>query len=170
MTFGGLRGTSITPTSTCSLTPLPYSHSLTQPPPSSLRSMDRVESVLAEYHESIAAGRLQGAYAHALPGGDHLLFTHSGLRAAFLAYLRAAPLGLQTAPEIAAYVNEQVVRRDALCEQRAREQRAAAAGAKGRRGWRTAGGAGAKGAALRRGCDFEGEVFQAGADRGGASE
>lgn len=101
---------------------------------------------MALYEPAVLSGLIQATYAHPLRN-QTLLFSHSGFRSLFLEHLKRTQ-SLTSASSISKFVNEQTVRRVTLCRQRKASQ--------------TAG--------VHKGCDFQEEVFQAGADRGGISK
>jgi len=98
---------------------------------------------MALYEPAVLSGLIQATYAHTLRNNT-LLFSHSGFRTLFLDHLKRTH-NLISATAISTFVNEQTVRRVTLCQQK--------------KASRTAG--------VHKGCDFQEEVFQAGADRGG---
>lgn len=98
---------------------------------------------MALYEPAVLSGLIQAAYTHTIHNNT-LLFSHSGFRTKFLEYMKSTHT-ITSATEISTFVNKQTIRRVTLCQ----EGKAS----------RTKG--------VHKGCDFQEEVFQAGADRGG---
>ena len=109
------------------------------------RSIDRIAEWTQMYEKGILDGSIQGAYQYTFPNTTQsLLFSHSGFRNKFLAYMQQ--YDIYNSSEIAQYVNTQVINHLKMCMNTKNKS------------------------FRKRHCQFEEEVFQAGHDRGGSSK